>query len=142
MIIAHHLGLLAPVIYVVRVIRLRIRLVLNSMRKVLSRWVVEHHSARLLPCVLEHGPQLTSLTICLCDWAICFRHARPIHAFLVRSIDLVDLDVLGGDAIRASLRIYLQMVSISGDFGVRIKIDASLPDSASGLLRLFLMIDV
>ena len=142
MIVAHHLRLLVPFIAVVRAIKLHTRLVLSHMREVLSRRVVEHHSARLLPRMLEHGPQLTSLTICLGDWAIRFRQARPIYAFLVRGINLVDLDVLGGDAIRASLRIYLQMVSISGDFGVRIKIDSALPDSASGLLRLFLMIDV
>ena len=60
----------------------------------------------------------------------------------IRSVDLVDLDVFSRCAISVSLSIDLEMIGISGDLSILIKVDSRLSNSPSRLFRLFLMIDV
>lgn len=60
----------------------------------------------------------------------------------IRSVDLVDLDVFGRCAISIGLSIDLEMIGISGDFSILIKVNARLSNSPSRLFSLFLMIDV
>ena len=68
---------------------------------------------------------------------------RPhVIAPVIRSVDLVDLDVFGRCAISVGLGIDLEMIGISGDLSILIKVDARLSDSPSWLFSLFLMIDV
>ena len=58
------------------------------------------------------------------------------------SVDLVDLDVFGRCAISVGLSIDLEMIGISGDLSILIKVNARLSNSSSRLFSLFLMIDV
>ena len=58
------------------------------------------------------------------------------------SVDLVDLDVFGRCAISVGLSIDLEMIGISGDLSILIKVNARLSNSPSRLFSLFLMIDV
>lgn len=60
----------------------------------------------------------------------------------IRSVDLVDLDVFGRCAISVGLSIDLEMIGISGDLSILIKVNARLSNSPSRLFSLFLMIDV
>lgn len=60
----------------------------------------------------------------------------------IRSVDLVDLDVFGRCAISVGLSVDLEMIGISGDFSILIKVNARLSNSPSRLFSLFLMIDV
>ena len=58
------------------------------------------------------------------------------------SVNLVDLDVFSRGTISVGLSIDLEMIRISGDLGILIKVDSRLSNSPSRLFRLFLMIDV
>ena len=60
----------------------------------------------------------------------------------IRSVNLVDLDVFSRGTISVGLSIDLEMIRISGDLGILIKVDSRLSDSPSRLFSLFLMIDV
>ena len=104
--------------------------------------MIEHHPTRLLARSVQHRSRLAPWVYLFVLLRTALRGRSHVVTPAIRSVDLVDLDVFSWSAISVSLSIYLEMIGISGDLSILIKVDSRLSDSPSRLFSFFLMIDV